>query len=353
MKSNLALPPAQRTRYPRNRWYVAAAGDELQDQLMGRKLLGEQVLLYRTRSGTPVAMSDWCPHRGFRLSRAPSRRVDDIVYCGYHGISFDPSGACVRSPFQKKVPPQMRLEKFPVVESGQWIWIWMGDPGKAASTPVPRLKYQTHDYNRRVFFNLEMECNFQLLNENLLDFTHATFLHPGLSDNEYDDDWDNTLPDVHSDGNSVTVSRVVKRIVPEAMLAKNFGLLPGQAVSRRVELTLEAPGYVTFIDTYRSFEDPDRIISEQIGESPVTPTSDTGMLNWASAYASRDISGQDIHDAFLKAVLEDKLALEFAQQAHDLRGDKFIEVSLQQDLPAFRARRIIAEMVAAEAEQEC
>ena len=83
--------------YPRNQWYVAAFDDELQPgQLLARTYLGENVVLFRAPDGTPKALHDRCPHRFAPLSAG--KLVGDAIQCGYHGLTFDAGGACIRNP---------------------------------------------------------------------------------------------------------------------------------------------------------------------------------------------------------------------------------------------------------------
>ena len=78
LRFTLALGKAgarhMRPNYPFNCWYVAATSDEVGQELLGRRLLGVPVLLYRRGSGEVVAMEDRCVHRAYPLSARPARR---------------------------------------------------------------------------------------------------------------------------------------------------------------------------------------------------------------------------------------------------------------------------------------
>ena len=95
----------------RNCWYVAAWTHEIDDGLLARTILNEPVVLYRGEDGTPVALEDHCVHRHLPLSCG--KRMGDNVRCGYHGLVFDRTGACVEVPGQTKVPPDARIRSFP------------------------------------------------------------------------------------------------------------------------------------------------------------------------------------------------------------------------------------------------
>src|SRR5438132_288960 len=114
----------------KNCWYVAAWDYELIDgKMLARTLLGENVLLYRGDSGEVIALNNRCPHRGALLSQG--RREGDSVRCMYHGIKYDHTGKCVQIPGQDMIPPKLRVRKYPIVESGHIIWIWMGGPAQS------------------------------------------------------------------------------------------------------------------------------------------------------------------------------------------------------------------------------
>jgi phenylpropionate dioxygenase-like ring-hydroxylating dioxygenase large terminal subunit len=93
--------------FVKNAWYVAAWSSEVGRQLLSRTILGEQVVLYRREDGTPAALVDRCPHKLAPLSLGELK--GDHVQCGYHGMTFDCSGACIRVPGQQNIPPTARV----------------------------------------------------------------------------------------------------------------------------------------------------------------------------------------------------------------------------------------------------
>ena len=109
----------------RNSWYVAALSSEIEAKLTARRILGENIVLYRTGNGEPVALEDSCPHRRLPLSRG--RLLNNRIECGYHGLQFDRSGQCVAAPTQDRIPPSAVVRSYPVVDRWGFVWIWMGD----------------------------------------------------------------------------------------------------------------------------------------------------------------------------------------------------------------------------------
>lgn len=161
----------------RNCWYVAAWDHEVSAEgMLARTLLNQPVLLYRDTSGRIVALEDRCCHRAAPLHLG--RKEGDCVRCMYHGLRFDPSGACVEIPGQERIPPQTRVRSYPVEERNRLIWIWMGDPERAdANTIVPYPWHDSPDWRMKPGY-LHYQANYQLIIDNLLDFTHLAWVHP-------------------------------------------------------------------------------------------------------------------------------------------------------------------------------
>lgn len=161
----------------KNVWYVAAWDHEVSRTLRRTKILGEYIVLYRAEDGRPIALEDACPHRKAPLSLG--RLKGDIIECGYHGLQFDCTGQCLRVPGQGEIPPKLGVQSYPVAEKWGLIWIWMGDP--AAANPDEIFHVEHYDdpawgINRGAA--MDFACNYLLVNDNLLDPTHVSFVHP-------------------------------------------------------------------------------------------------------------------------------------------------------------------------------
>src|SRR3984957_14469623 len=104
-------------------WYGATFSAEITDKPLGRRLLGDPVVMFRMTDGRVAALEDRCCHRGLPLSMG--ELVGDDLRCNYHGLVFDCSGQCVRIPGQTAIPPSARVSSYPLLEKGGTIWIWM------------------------------------------------------------------------------------------------------------------------------------------------------------------------------------------------------------------------------------
>jgi vanillate O-demethylase monooxygenase subunit len=159
----------------RDAWYVLAYSGEVTTTPLERWFLDEPVVLYRTMAGRVVALDATCPHRGHSLGRG--RVLDDCIECPYHGLRFGGDGACVHIPSQAEAPPRMRTRTYAVHEIAGWVWLWAGNALDAA--PFPELPGIADSENWVIDVRLyaHVKARAQLMNDNLLDLTHVSFLH--------------------------------------------------------------------------------------------------------------------------------------------------------------------------------
>lgn len=163
--------------YPRNHWYVAGFDEELPaGALLARTYLGERVVLFRASDGRPQALEDRCPHRFAPLSAGTLR--DGVLQCGYHGLAFDGTGACIRNP-HGPVPKAACVRGYPVCERHRLLWIWMGDAAQADEALVPDLSALAAAPEHASFRGyMPTACDTLLLVDNILDLSHVDYLHP-------------------------------------------------------------------------------------------------------------------------------------------------------------------------------
>lgn len=168
-----------------NAWYCAGWSTDLTDKPIGIKILDMDIVLYRRQDGAAVAMSGVCPHR-FAPLEMGTVDGDDLV-CGYHGLRFNAEGQCIHNPHGKGViPPRTCLRKYPAAERSGAIWVWTGDPERADPSQIVDFDFIEDSETWAGFTGyLHIKADYQLVIDNLLDLTHAAYLHPnsvGVSD---------------------------------------------------------------------------------------------------------------------------------------------------------------------------
>ena len=159
----------------RNYWYVAASAAEVGRKPLGRMILGEPIVFFRTEAGEAVAFEDRCAHRHLPLSMG--ELVGDVLQCHYHGLRFATDGHCVHIPGQEHIPERAKVRTYPVAERYRWVWIWMGDPALADPDKITDFHWlDDPNWGAKASY-LHVEANWQLVVDNLLDLTHLAFVH--------------------------------------------------------------------------------------------------------------------------------------------------------------------------------
>lgn len=160
----------------KNAWYAAALDHEITRALRPVTILGEPVVLYRRADGTPVALEDACAHRKLPLSMG--RLVGDAVECGYHGLTYDCAGQCIRVPGQERIPRSARVRAYPVHDRYGVSWIWMGDPALADPDLIfPVAHWDDPEWGKTIPESMMVDCNYLYITDNLLDPSHVAWVH--------------------------------------------------------------------------------------------------------------------------------------------------------------------------------
>ena len=164
-------------KYVRNVWYPLGWAEDIGRELSRHMVLEEAIVVYRREDGKIAALQDACPHRLAPLSLGKLK--GDTIECGYHGMTFDCSGKCVRIPGQEIIPGNAVVRAYPIEEKYGLAWIWMGDPALADPAKLFHIE-QYDDANWRAVKGgtLRIDCNYLSLCDNLLDPAHVTFVHP-------------------------------------------------------------------------------------------------------------------------------------------------------------------------------
>lgn len=336
--------------FPRNAWYVAATANELGHELLGRTLLDEPVVLYRCEDGTPVALEDRCSHRFLPLSKG--YLVGDVVQCGYHGMEFDCTGACVHVPGQKSAPSGAAVRSFPICEKWCFIWIWMGDPALADQALIPEIWRNEHaDWAVVVGEPIHMKGDYRLVADNLLDPSHVSFVHRSTLGTDVVAE----IPQVATQqGTTVCVTRWILDNPPAPVYAK-LGKFDGN-VDRWQIMTFTPPSMVE-VDmgscvAGTGAQQGDRSQGIELrAYNLVTPeTAESSFYFWTHVrnFAVDDPAVTDmVRGNFVETFAEDVDVIE-AVHAGIKRYADAPEINLAVDAGAIRARRVIDNMLAEE-----
>ena len=89
----------------RRYWHPIAGESELEGRATKQvRLLGEDLVLFKDRSGDLGLIEPLCPHR--RINLLYGVPLEHGLRCPYHGWAFDQSGACIEQPYEDEVDPE-------------------------------------------------------------------------------------------------------------------------------------------------------------------------------------------------------------------------------------------------------
>lgn len=339
--------------YLKNAWYVACWSSELAEDLITRTILEKQVLLYRKENGDAVAIGNLCPHRFAPLHMG--KKIGDTVQCGYHGMVFGESGACVHNPHRGGViSPAMRVDAYPVVEKNGAIWLWTGEPDQADEALLPDFDCYSAPGFTTIRGMMDVAANYELITDNLLDLTHADFLHEGTLSSE-----------------AITVSKLetleagttvwANRWCPDGAAPPVWGgimAMEGMPADTRIDHWL-----------YFRWDAPAHLLLD-VGITPVgktrgdglwvftghhlTPVSPTRTLYYWTVVRNHGLGNPDV-EAFWQGsidyafAIQDKPMIEAQQAALNGRAiEELKPVAIPADVSGGRARRRLAQLIAGE-----
>ena len=163
----------------RRYWHPVAAAVQLDDKpTMPVRLLGEDLVLYKDKSGTYGLIDRFCPHRRVDLSYGIPE--EHGLRCMYHGWMMDETGQCIEQPFEETVHPDGRFKEkvkvagYPVQELGGLLWGYLG-PQPAPL--LPRWDLFVWDGVLKDIGTCLLPCNWLQCMENSLDPVHLEWLH--------------------------------------------------------------------------------------------------------------------------------------------------------------------------------
>ncbi len=337
-------------RFPKNCWYTAIWSEELADKPVARTILGEEVVLFRGQNGKAAALEDRCCHRAAPLSLGAV--AGDNLRCGYHGLIFDTEGRCVLIPGQDSIPASARVRSYPIVERWNVVWIWMGDPALADAGRIVELPWLDSPEWAATPSYLHLKVNAQLLVDNLLDYTHVSYLHANTIAGDPREATTPTKTERLNDG--VRVGRWMIDFKPPPLFAKAGGFTGN--VDRWQHATWKPPS-VVYMDvgaarTGTGAPEGDRSQGISIWSTHlVTPETDASChyhFGFARNFQIDDAAmSKMLFEGARNTFLEDKDMLE-AQQKKISAGDLDNMIHINADAAQLQARRMLADLVRAE-----
>ncbi|VVE90550.1 aromatic ring-hydroxylating dioxygenase subunit alpha [Pandoraea bronchicola] len=334
----------------RNAWYMAAWDREIDKNPVPKRILGEPIVMYRTGSGVAVALHDRCPHKAVPLHAG--RIEGDLIQCAYHGLRFDSRGVCRHNPHIKGSPDTLCVRAYPLAKRHGALWIWMGEPERANVNAIPDYGWFDVDGPYAVTQGYTyVDGGFGIMMDNLLDLSHAEYLHP------------NTVGTPGSSGSLqtsvvagddyVTVKRKVFDLPPSVVFRPHWSR--SERIDQVSDMTWR-PGTNLLLDIRLRAAGDDSGNGELHFPSAhiLTPeTERTTHYFWAVA---RNFKQEDegltlaINEAFQQTFTgEDKPIIEAIQRQFDIEGNDVPVANFTiGDGGGVRAKRMLAKLIADE-----
>jgi choline monooxygenase len=167
-------------------WLCVGREEEIEKpgDYLALRILGEPVVLVRSEAGVVNAFANICLHRGVELVQGSGNKR--LFSCPFHGWSYDLGGRLVGAPYMKDSEDfdlsKHRLASIKVGLWKRWIFINFSDNAPPLSEHVAVLERDfgfLHQEDCRLGIKTvnEVDCNWKLVCENLIDYYHIPVVH--------------------------------------------------------------------------------------------------------------------------------------------------------------------------------
>ena len=335
--------------YLRNTWYAAALASELSHLPLGRVLLGEKIVFFRDSKGGIAALQNRCPHRFAPLSMGKVK--GDEIECGYHGLRFGADGVCKGNPHgNKQVPNASTIKYYPAAERDGFIWFWPGDPAKADPNLIPAFPEMSDTENyTAVFGYLPTMANYELVIDNLLDLSHVEFLHPMFQQPE---GVDAHKTEFKQEGNVIHAMRWKPDTAIHGLAGNLYWTSPSKRGDARAHMHWSAPSILHFDLGVTEVGAPEKEGICLPNAHLVTPQDEFNSHYFWSIARNRKVGAEEASQKLFMIVnqifaTEDLPIIEAQQDNMEGSSDLMAmqPVSLEPDIPAVRARRILRQLI--------
>jgi phthalate 4,5-dioxygenase oxygenase subunit len=153
------------------------------------KLLGEDLVAFRTTDGQVGLVSNVCAHRGAPMMFG--RNEECGLRCVYHGWKYDVNGNVTdmpTEPARSKLKAHAKITAYPCRERNGMIWTYMG-PKDSDLPPLPNVEWNLVPKENVVISVRVQECNWLQALEGEIDSAHAPVLHGRIDKKGLSSSW--------------------------------------------------------------------------------------------------------------------------------------------------------------------
>ena len=167
--------------YLRRFWHPVSYSQQLKDLPLKVRVMGEDLVLFRDKSGSVGMLELHCSHRGTSLEYGKTE--EHGIRCCYHGWLFDVDGRILETPLEptdSTLKDRLCHGAYPVTEDKGLVFAYMGPPDKMPELPVldllelPGYKLECGELGG---VGNPKPCNWLQLVDNFVDPLHEIVLH--------------------------------------------------------------------------------------------------------------------------------------------------------------------------------
>ena len=172
----------------RRYWHPVALTSEIGERPLPIRILGEELVLFKTTKQKIGLVHRQCPHR--RASLVFGRCEERGIRCCYHGWLFALDGEILETPGEssdaksaKLVKEKFRLGAYPVVELNGLVFAYLGPSEETPEFPY----YDTFSMPDMVTrpYRIDYRCNWLQILDAIMDPVHTSFLHGQISEPQF------------------------------------------------------------------------------------------------------------------------------------------------------------------------
>ena len=167
-------------------WLCVGRVEEVENpgDYMTFDIAGEPIIISRDAKGALHALANCCAHRGVEVVRGSGNA--DHFSCPYHGWAYELDGRLQGAPFMKEAdgfdPETCGLTPLRLETWVGWIFVTFNPDPPALSEKVAEFErdfglLKMEDCRLADKITLDLDCNWKLVVENLMDVYHSQVVH--------------------------------------------------------------------------------------------------------------------------------------------------------------------------------
>jgi nitrite reductase/ring-hydroxylating ferredoxin subunit len=164
--------------YMRRFWQPVCMSEQLADVPHKIRIMGEDLIAFRDKSGRIGVMQRHCAHRGASLEFGIIARRG--IRCAYHAFHYDVDGTLIDVPGEPDKGARLRKRvcqgAYPAFERDGLVFAYLGPPEQRPPFPEWDAFDQYADTRLKPFANV-YPCNWLQIIENIADQIHTSTLH--------------------------------------------------------------------------------------------------------------------------------------------------------------------------------